>query len=546
MNKENHREELEQLRVTNSDFRKSFDQLFAIQNLSVEINDSKSLEDILQSLFAIIPQVIECLSCQVYLFNDENFNLIGEISYSENPDIELIDEEILYWCCKRGTVTVQPGDTEDNGQAIAPMVHGQDIIGAISLDLGKFYISYSEITGLALTTIAGQTSLAIMNIQSRSELEKRAITLNSMKEYIDGVIASLSHAVVTIDPDGKITIFNKKAENFFEIRSKIAIGNKYSVVFPDYLRDTFSKLLQHIQNYENPEPVELTFKTPLYNEERTALLTASVMHISESAKPGMVCVCQDLALSKELERLKELDKMKDNFISMVSHELKTPLASILAYSESLLEQRSNNFSDQKEYLQIINNEGQRLERLVNNILDLSKIESGNMNYHIQPFKPAELVTQCFDIINPRCKNKELSLEITVEEGLPDVMGDFEKIREVMMNLLSNAVKFTDKEGMVKLGAQSVINDPSAQGSIFSKPDYIEFFVEDNGTGIKKKDLNKIFNKFSRIGDAASHSEGSGLGLPVSQGIIESHGNKLMATSEWGKGTKFSFQLKTKV
>ncbi|MFC1584370.1 histidine kinase dimerization/phospho-acceptor domain-containing protein [Fibrobacterota bacterium] len=533
-------DELKKLKDINRDLRRSFDQLSALQSMTISISESKTLNDIVSSLIQVIPQIIECHSCRIYLFDNEKFNKVGEAIYKESIPVKAIDEEVMYWCCKRGTVTVQPGLEDKTGHAIAPLTHTADIIGVIVLDLGEYIDYYSEVTGLALTTIANHTALAISNYRFHTQMEEKAGKLNDMKKYVDGVIASIAHSVITVDHDGKITVFNRKAEDFFQIRSKIAVGNSYSVVLPEYLRNIFSELLLNIQSGKDPAPVELAFST-IYNEERNTLITASPLKVTGTHKPGMVCICQDLALSKEVERLKELDQMKDDFISMVSHELKTPLASILAYSESLLDGLAENKEEEKEYLKVIYDEGNRLGQLVNDILDLSKIESGKMDFHMASFAPADLIKKGISSVKTLCKKKKQNLIVQVDEGLPAVHGDFEKITQVLINMLSNAVKFTNEGGDITVGSLGLGGGETYEENAVST---VLFFVEDTGIGIKKEDFKKVFDKFTHIEPVMHHVEGTGLGMPISREIMRKHGSDLEFTSHPGRGSRFEFKLKS--
>ncbi len=527
--------ELEELRDANRDLRHSFDQLSALQGLSSKIIVSKSYKDIIDSVFEVIPQIINCFSCQIFLFQDEKFKKIGEAQYNPKIKVAAVDEELMYWSCRRGNVSVHPGEKEDTGTAIAPLTHGDEVMGAIVLDLGEYYAAYSEVTGLSLHTIANHTSLAISNYQFHTQLEDKARVLHDTKEYVDRVIASIAHSIISFDPDGKIKVFNRKAEEFFEIRSKLVQGQVFSIVLPDFLASVFSQMLASIQAHSIPEPVEVSFKTH-YNQEKNTLITASPLNISGASKPGMVCVCQDLALSKEVERLKELDKMKDDFISMVSHELKTPLASILAYSETLLEGLAETKEEEKEYYQVIFDEGNRLGQLVNDILDLSKIESGKMTFNFTPFAPQDLVERGVISAKKLSEKKKQKLVVEVEENLPMVIGDYERLTQVILNLVSNAVKFTPNEGTIYIGAMWIKKS--------TNQDLVRFIVEDNGIGINPEDHPKVFDKFTQIEDVMNHSEGTGLGMPISREIVRAHESDLLLESQLGKGARFWFDIKT--
>jgi signal transduction histidine kinase len=220
---------------------------------------------------------------------------------------------------------------------------------------------------------------------------------------------------------------------------------------------------------------------------------------------------------------------------MVSHKLKTPLVSLLTYSESLLQDSKNLPKGKLNALKIIYQEGKRLAVLVNNILDLSKIESGKMPLVMGAFKPADFVNKSLESVTSLMSQKDQTLSVELDEGLPPVTGDFEKLIQVMFNMLSNAVKFTGKGGHISVGARNA-------GTVSGGPVQVEFFVCDDGIGIKKSDQMKVFDKFTQIKDIVDPMGGAGLGMPISKQILQLHNSELAVESQPGKGSRFYFKL----
>jgi Na+/proline symporter/nitrogen-specific signal transduction histidine kinase len=231
------------------------------------------------------------------------------------------------------------------------------------------------------------------------------------------------------------------------------------------------------------------------------------------------------------ERLKELDRMKDDFISTVTHELRTPLTSIRAFSEILLEDPKTNLANRQKFLAIIVKETERLTRLINQVLDMAKIESGNAEWHTADIDLQEVIEESLAATSTLFADKRISLDKQLAADLPRVRADRDRLIQVMLNLLSNAVKFCEEDsGRVTVRL-------SAEGGV-ARVD-----VEDNGTGIAEADQATIFEKFRQVGDTmTAKPQGTGLGLPISRQIVEHFGGRLWVKSSLGKGATFSFTL----
>jgi Na+/proline symporter/signal transduction histidine kinase len=231
------------------------------------------------------------------------------------------------------------------------------------------------------------------------------------------------------------------------------------------------------------------------------------------------------------DRLKELDRLKDDFMSSVTHELRTPLTSIRAFSEILLDNPDMDVSERKNFLGIITAETARLTRLVNQVLDLAKIESGNADWQTSMLDLKEVIEQSIASTSQLYRDRGVVLGAMLPDGLPSLLADRDRLIQVMLNLLSNAVKF------VAPGSGRVeVRMSAADG-------WVQVDVSDNGPGIAAANQAIIFERFRQGGDALiDKPEGTGLGLPISRQIIEHFGGKLWLTSEPGQGATFSFRL----
>jgi len=243
-------------------------------------------------------------------------------------------------------------------------------------------------------------------------------------------------------------------------------------------------------------------------------------------------------------KLEELDKMKSDFLSTVSHELRTPLTSVLGFANIIKKRFEEvvvlhiNSDDKKveraikqikDNINIIISEGERLTALINDVLDIAKMEAGKVDWKTETFQVADFIDRAARATSALFAQKDLALIIDVEEGLPDVTGDKDKLIQAMINLISNAVKFTE-HGSVTCRARLTGGE-------------ITVSVIDTGVGIAKENQEKVFEKFKQVGDTLTDKpKGTGLGLPICKQIVEHHGGKIWVESELGQGSNFTFTL----
>jgi len=231
------------------------------------------------------------------------------------------------------------------------------------------------------------------------------------------------------------------------------------------------------------------------------------------------------------ERLTELDRMKDDFISTVTHELRTPLTSIRAFAEILLDRPDLDAGERQRFLGIITRETERLTRMINQVLDLAKLESGKAEWNVASVDLRQLIDDSVAATSQLFKEKGIALGTDVAPELPLVAADHDRIMQVLLNLLSNAAKFCGRpDGRVRIAARVAGGD-------------LRVDVADNGPGINPRDRETIFEKFRQVGDTlTAKPQGTGLGLPISRQIIEHFGGRIWVESAPGGGSTFSFTL----
>lgn len=255
---------------------------------------------------------------------------------------------------------------------------------------------------------------------------------------------------------------------------------------------------------------------------------------------GVVGIAIDSALlyqhiQEANKRLKQLDKLKDEFVSLASHELRTPMTVIKSYLWSLLAGKKGEVpADQRVYLERAYSSVERLIAMVNDMLNVSRIESGRLTIDIQPTDLLEVTTSTIQEMQPRAQDGNITLAVaSTEENLPHVLADDDKIKQVLINLIGNSLKFTPEGGKITINLKR-------------QDDMVLVSVIDTGKGIKQEDISKLFQKFHMVGDnfrTKLTTQGTGLGLYLSKAIIERQGGKIWTESEGeGKGSTFSFTL----
>ncbi|MHB2016143.1 MAG: response regulator [Candidatus Xenobia bacterium] len=283
---------------------------------------------------------------------------------------------------------------------------------------------------------------------------------------------------------------------------------------------------------------DLSSEAATGSEDEMGRLVAGFNHMVKELRTTMEqerAIRQDLEASKKAleeanEKLKELDRLKSEFLNTVSHELRTPLTSIKAFSEILLDNQGEDPEVMVEFLSIINQESDRLTRLINNLLDLSRIEAGQMQWDKVPVAIDQVIASCVTATRSLVDKKSLQLEVDVKPGLL-TLGDEDKLIQVFTNLISNAIKFTPASGRLWITGKAVSDNE------------LEVAVRDSGIGIPPEFHERIFEKFQQVDTSSTReAKGSGLGLPIVRSIVEAHGGRVTVESAAGQGSTFFVRL----
>jgi signal transduction histidine kinase len=270
------------------------------------------------------------------------------------------------------------------------------------------------------------------------------------------------------------------------------------------------------------------------SRNRPGDFTADTIELLRTFATQSALAIQNARLFREIElksrELEAASRHKSEFLANMSHELRTPLNAIIGFSEVLSERLFGELNaKQDEYLKDIHASGQHLLSLINDILDLSKIEAGRMELELSNFDLPTTIDNALTLVRERAGRRGIALHKAVDARLGQIEADERKLRQVLLNLLSNAIKFTPEGGRIEVGAQAV------NGAI-------EVSVTDTGVGIAPEDQEAVFEEFRQVGTAEKKVEGTGLGLALSRKFIELHGGRISVKSQVGQGSTFTFTM----
>jgi signal transduction histidine kinase len=271
-----------------------------------------------------------------------------------------------------------------------------------------------------------------------------------------------------------------------------------------------------------------------FNRKAPGAFPAEVVDVLKTFATQSALAIQNARLFREIadksQQLEAASRHKSEFLANMSHELRTPLNAIIGFSEVLAEKMFGEVNaKQAEYLQDILESGRHLLSLINDILDLSKIEAGHMELEPADFDLPSAIDNALILVRERASRRGITLGSTIDERLAMIRGDERKVKQVLLNLLSNALKFTPEGGRIDVGGR-------LDGEV------AEVSVTDTGIGIAPADQEAVFEEFRQVGAAERKAEGTGLGLALSRKFVELHGGRIWVQSEVGHGSTFTFTL----
>jgi two-component system phosphate regulon sensor histidine kinase PhoR len=374
-------------------------------------------------------------------------------------------------------------------------------------------------------TLATEKALADTKLKAR-ELEIQLKLANAERQHAQAILYSISDAVLVTDPFDELVLANESAARTFafDLTRARSARSPVSQVLGDVKMIELIRETRQSRSTGGRRIVEHTVNCG--GIERTFKITLSCIEGAGGAPAGVVAILHDMT------REKEVADMKNDFVSNVSHELRTPLASIKAYIEMLIDGEAQDEKTQLEFYEVIQNEANRLSRLIDNILNISRIESGLVKINKHPQSLTVVMKEAIEVIAPQAMLKNISIEEDLTPVFYQTPADHDMLYQAVLNLLSNAVKYTPQGG--KITVQTSIDE--AKKKVMAR-------ISDTGVGIPPKDLQFVFDKFYRAQSNSGMAKGTGLGLSLVKHIIETvHEGRIFVESTVGKGSSFGFEL----
>ena len=347
-------------------------------------------------------------------------------------------------------------------------------------------------------------------------LKENLNEVTRQKRQIETILLHMTDGIIAFNIDGEIIHINPAAIRFLKISSK---DNTFEKIFKDLKLDVNMEKMIYLEDWTATEHK--------VNIDETYLNLFFAPFKDENDRPAGIMV-----LIQDITQHVELDNMRKEFVADVSHELKTPLTSIMGYAETLATSEYDK-DLQEKFLNVISSEAVRMTKLVNDLLTLSKFDSDKKEWTKVEFDLGELVKQCQENLQIEMDRKKQKVECFVTANVPSVYADKDGIERVVLNILSNSVKYTGEGGTIKIYVGFVYNDA-----------YIK--VIDNGIGIPEEDLSRIFERFYRVDKARTRAMGgTGLGLSIAKEILDKNGGRIDIKSKVHEGTEVVITIPTK-
>ncbi|MCT4545126.1 MAG: cell wall metabolism sensor histidine kinase WalK [Vallitalea sp.] len=345
------------------------------------------------------------------------------------------------------------------------------------------------------------------NIMAK-ELNHNLVEISSEKNKLETVFTHMTDGILVFDSDGVLIHSNPATESFLTLEHK----STFSEIFCDYLDMSYKQLLSYIKSEIRQHIIQI-------DEKYVNLCFAAHLDQHENIM-GSICVIQDITEHKKLE------EMQKEFVANVSHELRTPLTTIKSYAETLLDGAMDDRQITTDFLKVINHESDRMTALVQDLLELSRLDNKQTKFRTQCISLSHILEGSISKYQIHAKKKNQTMIYNATENEYKIIGDSNRIEQVIKNIISNAVKYSNE------GATININ-------LYEESSFVVALIEDTGMGIPKEDLTRIFDRFYRVDKARSRAMGgTGLGLAIAKEIMDYHGGHIKVTSEVGVGTCF--------
>ncbi|PFP27781.1 PAS domain-containing sensor histidine kinase [Bacillus sp. AFS073361] len=384
---------------------------------------------------------------------------------------------------------------------------------AIELAKGN-YRARTTVSRLDETGMLGSSiNMLAENLQELTKAQEM------QQDRLSALIENMGAGLVLIDSRGYINLINKGFIDIFHVNSSDYLNKVYYEVI-EY--EEICQLVAEV--FRTEKKVSKQILVPLFIERRYFVVYGVPILGTNNVWKGVLLVFHDIT------EIKKLEQMRKDFVANVSHELKTPVTSIKGFTETLMDGAMNNKETLEAFLSIILKESDRLQTLIQELLDLSKIEQQGFRLNIQELDLNEMLKEVITILSGKAQAKNIRVSLLCKQDQVMIQGDLDRLKQVFINLIANAMNYTPPEGNVEI-------------ILLEHGEKVRVHVKDTGIGINKEEIPRIFERFYRVDRARSrNSGGTGLGLAIVKHLIEAHHGNISVRSELGEGSEFIIEL----
>jgi len=498
-----------------------------LYTMAQQISSSLDLQNMLDTIVTSLRQIVGCRACCIFLLDDSHKYLEIKAAdglkpqWREAAKLNLGEGAAGTAAAEARTVYLpdtkkDPNfivfDEEVRSLMVVPLMAQGKVIGTINVDHNQ-PDAFGPTQERLLTIAAAQAGVTIENARLFSEI-------SAEQQQTQAIIQHMADGLLLIDGHGVIRRCNYTLVTMLGIKRSEIIGQ--NVNSPD-LHPNLAGITASITHHARTGVLarEVTIETP---RPRALQVFATTVMDDEKKPVGEVRLIHDV--TKE----RDLDQLKDDFFSTISHELRTPLFSIQGFAQLMLEEDELDPTTQKEFLETIRRQATQLGEMVNNLLDISKLDEDKLVLEKVPLSLLDIINQTILTLQGFAHQQKVKLAPNLPDQLPGIVGDKQRLGQVLTNLIGNAIKFSETEDVIAITATTNEKEIIVQ-------------VKDNGIGIPAQDLESIFSRYYQAGNKSERSAmGSGLGLHIAKKIVEGHGGRIWAESQDGQGSTFSFSM----
>jgi len=496
----------------------------ALHKVSNLLMRTLNLDQVLERVLDILQRTFGYLDCAILLVEEETGELEvkavrGDLQEAVGRMRFKIGEGIAGWVAARRTALNVPDVSQDprcvegveqtGSEMAVPMIAGDSVIGVLDVQRAEAN-AFSDDDLRVLSSVAAQAAIAIERARLYAAERRLRIAIAEERAKLEAVIKGASDAIIVTNEGGRVVLMNPAAEQVFDAEPGTWVDRPLETVVEN------ADFLVLWRSCSMADDGFCSDEIPLADGRTLYAQTTPIAGVGQ------------MAIMRDITHLKELDRMKSEFVSTVSHDLGSPLQVIQTGAELIPKLGPVNQA-QRDAINDIVRMVTKTATLVRSLLDLGRVEAG-VGMEMQPCQLVTVVNEALVGLEERAKAKEIALQITLPQALPLVMGNPIRLGQVVTNFVTNAIKFTPGGGTVTISARETEGEVAIE-------------VKDTGIGIALEDQAQIFDKFYRVKSAqVSRIEGTGLGLAIVKSIVDGHGGRVWVESELGQGSTFGFAL----